>query len=96
MVNTYADNFATLTCGRAAYFWQQRQADWLSAFCAFSGIQLHPDKIVAIELEKKFPGRLEHIIVHDHSLNELPVKSYDVMGGTLKNTTTSTSSSLGI
>jgi hypothetical protein len=71
MANAYADDLATLTCGHAAFYWQQRQTDWLSAFCAFSNLQLHPDKIAAIELGKKYPGRPEHIIVYDHSWNEI-------------------------
>jgi hypothetical protein len=29
MANAYADNLATLTCSHTAFYWQQRQADWL-------------------------------------------------------------------
>jgi Ca2+/H+ antiporter len=71
MVSVYADNLVTLTCDHAAFYWQQRQADWLSAFCAFSGLQLHSDKIVAIELGKKCPRRVVHIIVHGNSWNKI-------------------------
>jgi hypothetical protein len=35
IANAYADDLATLTCSHVAFYWQQRQADWLSAFCAF-------------------------------------------------------------
>jgi hypothetical protein len=66
----YVDDLVTITCNHTAFYWQQRHADWLFAFCAFSGLQLHPDKIVAIELGKKCPRRPEHIIVHDHSWSE--------------------------
>jgi hypothetical protein len=71
MANVYVEYFATLTCSHTAFYWQQRHADWLSAFCECLGLQLHQDKIVAIELGKKFPGRPEHIIVHDHLWNEI-------------------------
>ena len=53
--------------GTTAFYWQQRQANWLSAFCAFTGLQLHPDKIVIVELGPANPDRPDHIIVHDHA-----------------------------
>jgi hypothetical protein len=50
MTTIFADDLATAAMGTTASYWQQRQADWLSAFCAFTGLQLHPDKIVIVEL----------------------------------------------
>ena len=66
MANAYADDLSTLTSGKTAFYWQQRQADWLSAFCAFSGLELHPDKIIVLELGERCPRRPDHITVHDH------------------------------
>jgi hypothetical protein len=84
MANEYADDLATLTCNHAAFYWQQRQADWLSAFCEFSGLQLHPEKIAAIKLTKKCPWRPEHIIMHDHSWNEIACQIVRFDGGNLE------------
>jgi hypothetical protein len=80
MANAYADDLATLNCGHAAFYRQQQQADWLSAFCVFSGLQLHPDKIVKIKLEKKSledQSTSLRTIIYE---TKLPVKLYDVMG----------------
>jgi len=41
----YADDLATMTCGDKAEYMQGLQAQWLAAFCAFSGLVMHPDKI---------------------------------------------------
>ena len=46
MANAYADDLATITTGTSAYIIQQKQAEWISAFCAFTGLQLNMQKIV--------------------------------------------------
>ena len=47
VINAYADDLATITGGPHAAAMQQQQATWLSAFCAFTGLTLHPRKIIA-------------------------------------------------
>jgi len=44
-LNAYADDLATLSSGGNAEYMQQLIATWLSAFCAFTGLVLHPAKI---------------------------------------------------
>jgi hypothetical protein len=44
-LNAYADDRATLTGGPNAERMQQLIAIWLSAFCAFFGLIMHPAKI---------------------------------------------------
>jgi hypothetical protein len=76
---SYADNLATVTGGPRAEYMQQLQATWLSAFCAFTGLVMHPAKIISIILgstprkyQQQFiigPLTFEDktdIIVHDH------------------------------
>ena len=46
----YADDLNTMTAGPNAQFMQHLQATWLSAFCAFTGMEMHPDKIHATTL----------------------------------------------
>jgi hypothetical protein len=41
----FADDLATITAGPNAEHMQQIQATWLSAFCAFTGLVIHPAKI---------------------------------------------------
>jgi len=43
--SAYADDLATVTSGPNAEYMQQLQATWLSAFCAFAGLVIHPAKI---------------------------------------------------
>ena len=47
IINAYADDLATITGGPRAADMQQQQATWLSAFCAFTGLTMHPRKIIA-------------------------------------------------
>jgi hypothetical protein len=42
---TYADDLATVSGGPFAEFLRQLQEKWFSAFCAFSGLMIHPGKI---------------------------------------------------
>ena len=82
--SAYADDLATITAGPNAEYMQQVQATWLSAFCAFTGLMIHPAKIKATLLGPippkyhKLPmiGPLSHadktdIIIHD--LNWKPI-----------------------
>jgi hypothetical protein len=43
----YADDLATCSTGPQVEYMQQLQAKWLSAFCAFFGLTIHPGKIKA-------------------------------------------------
>jgi hypothetical protein len=64
--NAYADDLATLTSGPRAFAVQQQQAEWISAFCAFTGLQLNMKKIVPVTLgthSSKIPG---YITVYDN------------------------------
>jgi len=45
--SAYADDLCTITGGPNAEYMQQLQATWLSAFCAFTGLVMHPAKIKA-------------------------------------------------
>jgi hypothetical protein len=83
MANAYADDLSTLTSGKTAFYCQQRQADWLSAFCAFSGLELHLNKIIVLELGERCPRRPDHITVHDHEWKEIvcPILRCDYQGG---------------
>ena len=44
-LNAYTDNLSTPTGGPKDEYMQQLQATWLSAFCAFAGLVIHPAKI---------------------------------------------------
>ena len=46
--NAYADDLATITTGPMAHAVQEKQAEWISAFCAFTGLQLNMSKIVSV------------------------------------------------
>jgi hypothetical protein len=75
----YADDLTTCSSGPKAQYLQQLQADWLSSFCAFTGLRIHPDKIRATIVGKVHPmhapkrqadGTLRHpsvLTVHDHA-----------------------------
>jgi phosphate/sulfate permease len=43
----YADYLATVTGSSRAEYMQQLQATWLSAFCAFTGLVMHPARVVS-------------------------------------------------
>jgi hypothetical protein len=62
----------------------ERQIDNLHSEHFQTGLKLHPDKIVAIELGKKFPARPEYIIVHDHSWTEIAWQIARCNGGNLE------------
>jgi len=71
----YADDLATVAAGPRADYLHQKQADWLSAFCAFSGLVMHPDKI-----RSTIVGPIPHahpivLTTHDHQWHtiECPV-----------------------
>ena len=83
-MDAYADDLATITGGPNAEYMQQLQATWLSAFCAFTGLVMHPAKIVSTILGPipskytqtedigplKFKDKTD-IIVHDHQWNPI-------------------------
>ena len=43
--SAYADDLCTITAGPRAEYMQQTVATWISAFCAFTGMVMHPAKI---------------------------------------------------
>jgi hypothetical protein len=51
----YADDLATCFASPLVEYMQQLQAKWLSEFCAFSGLTIHPDKIKANIVDKIDP-----------------------------------------
>jgi hypothetical protein len=64
--NAYADDLATITTGPRAYSTQQLQAEWISAFCAFTGLQLNMQKIVPVSIGLHDPHMPSYITVYDH------------------------------
>ena len=65
--NAYADDLATITTGPRAYSVQQDQAEWISAFCAFTGLQLNMQKIVPVILGDHPSTTPTFITVYNHS-----------------------------
>ena len=65
--NAYADDLATITTGPRAYSVQALQAEWISAFCAFTGLQLNMQKIVSVSLGKHAHTTPKFITVYDHN-----------------------------
>ena len=83
-LNAYADDLATLTGGPRAEYMQQLIATWLSAFCAFTGLVMHPAKICSTILgpvpdkftQIRMPGPVTFaqktdLLIHD--LNWMPI-----------------------
>jgi len=83
-LNAYADDLATLTGGPRAEYMQQLIATWLSAFCAFAGLVMHPAKICSTILgpvpdkytQIPMPGpatfaQKTDLLIHD--LNWIPI-----------------------
>ena len=64
--NAYADDLATITTGTRAHDIQQQQADWISAFCAFTGLQLNMKKIVPVYIGPSTNSTPQYLTVHDH------------------------------
>jgi hypothetical protein len=79
-VIAYADDLVAVTGGPRVAYMQQLQAKWLSAFCPFPGMVMHPAKVVSTiigptlrEYQQKsiidplnFKDKFD-IIVHDYS-----------------------------
>jgi hypothetical protein len=83
----YADDLATVTGGPRAEYMQLFQATWLSAFCACTGLVMHPAKVVSTIIcptphkyqHKSIIGPLAFedktdIIVNDHQWNLISCK----------------------
>ena len=64
--NAYADDLATITSGPLAFQVQQKQAEWISAFCAFTGLQLNMKKIIPVSLGKFPNSHPMHLTVYNH------------------------------
>ena len=64
--NAYADDLATISTGNRAHQIQQLQAEWISAFCAFTGLQLNMQKIVPVAIGKHAANMPNHITVYNH------------------------------
>jgi hypothetical protein len=81
------DDLATVTGDPSAGYMQQLQAIWLSAFCALTGLVMHPAKVVLTIIgriprkyqQKSMIGPLNfknktNIIVYDHQWNPISCK----------------------
>ena len=74
--NAYADDLATITSGPFAFQTQQKQAEWISAFCAFTGLQLIMKKIVSVSIGNHTRGLPANITVYNHKWEpRLPLTS---------------------
>ena len=71
IINAYADDLATITGGPRAADMQQQQAVWLSAFCALTGLVMHPAKIHATLLGPLPPGPLPTLSVYNQRWEEV-------------------------
>jgi hypothetical protein len=59
----YADDIATVIEGPRAKYMQQLQANRLSVFCAFTGLVMHPAKVVSTNLgltPRKYQTKIYH------------------------------------
>jgi hypothetical protein len=65
-INAYADNLCTITGGPNDVYMHTRQAKWLSAFCAFTGLKLHPKKIKQTIVGPVCKHHLKHLKVYNH------------------------------
>ena len=85
-MNAYADDLCTITGGPNAAHLQSTQAKWLSAFCAFTGLTMHPAKIIPTIVGKIPLHYRKAITVYDHQWNPtacsvLPhLESYKYLG----------------
>jgi hypothetical protein len=66
-LNAYADDLCTITSGPRAGYMQTLQAKWLSAFCTFTGMAMHPLKIKPTMVGPPKEAPLKHVTVYDHS-----------------------------
>ena len=69
----YADDLNTMTAGPNARYMQQLQATWLSAFCAFTGMEMHPDKIHATTLGPPPPTPPPPLYIYDSAWTPIPI-----------------------
>jgi hypothetical protein len=72
VINAYADDLATITGGPRAEEMQQLQSDWLSAFCAFTGLTMHPTKIHATTIGPPPLGPPPQLSFHNQRWEEAP------------------------
>ena len=69
----YADYLCTITGGPRGAFMQTLQAKWLSAFCAFTGLVLHPKKIKPTIVGPARAHHLPFLKVYDHQWTQINV-----------------------
>jgi hypothetical protein len=74
----YADDLATISSGTKGEYMLQLQATWLSSFCAFAGLVIHPGKIKSTVVGKVHDRHLprpqadgsliypSQVVVYDH------------------------------
>jgi hypothetical protein len=65
-MSAYADDLCTITGGPNGAYMQTLQAKWLSAFCAFTGLELHPKKIKPTIVGPVRKHHLKHLKVYNH------------------------------
>jgi len=64
--NAYADDLATISSGPLAFQIQQKQAEWISAFCAFTGLQINMSKIMPVSIGPLPRHHPTHLTVYNH------------------------------
>ena len=69
--NAYADDLCTTAAGPKAEYMHQLQATWLSAFCAFTGLEMHPGKIHATTIGPP-PPTTPLLHIYDARWKQLP------------------------
>lgn len=69
----YADDLTTAGRGPRAIIVQQRVTTWISAFGAFSSLELHPAKIVSTTINSPSLHKLTTLTVRDHQWNPIHV-----------------------
>ena len=73
-MNAYADDLGTITSGPHAAEMQTLQATWLSAFCAFTGLVMHPKKIKPTIVGPIPAEHPTHLRVYDHAWQAIDVE----------------------
>ena len=73
-LNAYADDLGTLTAGPKRVYMQQVLANWISAFCTFTGLVMNPTKIKATVVGPIPHHPLLPLRIHQHDGTEVEIK----------------------
>ena len=63
-MNAYADDLGTIVEGKRAAYMQQIQANWISAFCTFTGLVMNPNKIAPTHVGTPPANQCQTLRVH--------------------------------